>query len=152
MLPSSVRRVVAAAPASPVVSTLASSVPRATATHALSFKRNGHQRRASSSKPSSPDNGPKDFSARPSVPSSSERAKTGEAKSTGEKRRRKAKDAAPAVKPLPSVPSTQHLSQEGKPSSRQHGCGVFLALLWTNRYFPQPLRSRLSSLSTDLSR
>ena len=147
MLPSSVRRVVAAAPASPVVSTLASSVPRATATHALCFKRNGHQRRASSSKPSSPDNGSKDFSARPSVPSS-ERAKTGEAKSTGEKRRRKAKDAAPAVKPLPSVPSTQHLSQEGKPSSWQHANGFFLALLWTNKLFLQPLRSRLSSLST----
>ncbi|KAH8899199.1 hypothetical protein GQ53DRAFT_873389 [Thozetella sp. PMI_491] len=114
MLPPSVRRVVAAAPQSPVVAAaFASPVPRAAGAYALSYRPNSHQRRLSSSKPSSPDNGPKDFSARPSVHPSSDRAKSGDSKSPGEKRKRKAKEAAaPAAKPLPSVPSTQHLSQE----------------------------------------
>jgi len=105
MLPSSVRRVVSAAPSSPVVSSLASSAPRAAASvFGRAYKPNGHQRRYSSSKPSSPDDGSRDFAARPSVPAS------GNSKTTGEKRKRKAKDAAP---PLPSVPSTRHIKDEG---------------------------------------
>ncbi|KAK3897534.1 hypothetical protein C8A05DRAFT_19726 [Staphylotrichum tortipilum] len=102
MLPSSVRRVVAAAvPQSHAVSSLASSVPRAAAA-CLPYKQTGlHQRRYSSSKPSSPDDGSKDFAARP-VPAS--RAKT-------EKSKGQAKAAA-APQP-PSVPSTRHIGDEG---------------------------------------
>ncbi|KAK0668316.1 hypothetical protein QBC41DRAFT_322109 [Cercophora samala] len=101
MLPLSVRRAVAsAAPQSPatVVSSLAASAPKA------AYKATGlHQRRYSSSKPSSPDDGARDFAARPSVPAS------GNSKTTGEKRKRKAKDAGPQ---LPSVPSTKHIKDE----------------------------------------
>ncbi|KAK4648029.1 uncharacterized protein QC761_106510 [Podospora bellae-mahoneyi] len=101
MLPLSVRRAVAsAAPQSPVtvVSSLTASAPKA------AYKANGlHQRRYSSSKPSSPDDGARDFAARPSVPAS------GNSKTTGEKRKRKAKDAGPQ---LPSVPSTKHIKDE----------------------------------------
>ncbi|KAK0748299.1 hypothetical protein B0T21DRAFT_323878 [Apiosordaria backusii] len=101
MLPLSVRRAVAsAAPQSPatVVSSLAASAPKA------AYKANSlHQRRYSSSKPSSPDDGTRDFAARPSVPAS------GNSKTTGEKRKRKAKDAGPQ---LPSVPSTKHIKDE----------------------------------------
>ncbi|KAK0655668.1 hypothetical protein B0T16DRAFT_432861 [Cercophora newfieldiana] len=104
MLPSSVRQVVSAAPLSPVVSSLASSAPRAAASaFGRTYKPNGHQRRYSSSKPSSPDDGSRDFAARPSVPAS------GSSKTTGEKRKRKAKEVAPQ---LPSVPSTRHIKDE----------------------------------------
>lgn len=97
MLPSSVRRVVAAAPPS----SLASSVPRAAAVYSLPYKPNSlHQRRYSSSKPSSPDDGSRDFAARP-VPAS--RAKS-------EKAKGQAKGAAPQP---PSVPSTRHIGDEG---------------------------------------
>jgi hypothetical protein len=101
MLPSSVRRVVAAAPQSPAVSSLAASVPRAAAAYNLPCKRNGFsQRRYSSSKPSSPDDGSRDFAPRP-VPAS--RAKSDKAKG-------QAKEAAPQP---PSVPSTRHIGDEG---------------------------------------
>lgn len=100
------RRVIATAPASPVVSSLASSTPRAAATaaYSLAVKPIGHQRRYSSSKPSSPDDGSRDFTARPSVPAT---------KPAGEKRKRKAKET-PALPPLPSVPSTRHIKDEGE--------------------------------------
>ncbi|KAK0730336.1 hypothetical protein B0H67DRAFT_503645 [Lasiosphaeris hirsuta] len=104
MLPSSVRRVVAAAPQSPVVS-LASSVPRAGTIFTLAYRPNAHQRRFSSSKPSSPNDGSRDFAARPSVPAS------GSTKAAGEKRKRKAKDSSAAPQ-LPSVPSTRHIKDE----------------------------------------
>ncbi|KAK4098641.1 hypothetical protein N658DRAFT_499321 [Parathielavia hyrcaniae] len=102
MLPSSVRRVVAA-PQSPAVSSLASSVPRSAAAYALPYKqRTGlHQRRYSSSKPSNPDDGSRDFAARP-VPAS--RA------SKSDKAKGQAK--APVPQP-PSVPSTRHIGDEG---------------------------------------
>ncbi|KAG7292898.1 hypothetical protein NEMBOFW57_002943 [Staphylotrichum longicolle] len=102
MLPSSVRRVVTAAPQSHAVSSLASSAPRAAAAaYGLPYQPRGfHQRRYSSSKPSSPDDGSRDFAARP-VPAS--RAKT-------EKTKGSAKGAAPQP---PSVPSTRHIGDEG---------------------------------------
>lgn len=107
MLPTSVRRVVSTAPSSPVVASLASSAPRAAASasaYARAYKPAvQHQRRYSSSNPSSPDDGSRDFAARPTVPTS------GGSKTTGEKRKRKAKDAAPQ---LPSVPSTRHIKDE----------------------------------------
>lgn len=107
MLPSSVRRVVSTAPqsSSAVVSSLASSAPRA-ASYSLAYRPNTHQRRYSSSKPSSSDGGERsDITARPSVPSS------GASKATGEKRKRKAKDVSAAPQ-LPSVPSTRHIKDE----------------------------------------
>ncbi|KAK4129195.1 hypothetical protein N657DRAFT_563658 [Parathielavia appendiculata] len=103
MLPSSVRRVVAAAPQSPAVSSVASFVPRPAAAYTLPYKqRTGlQQRRYSSSKPSNPDDGSRDFAARP-VPAS--RA------SKSEKTKGQAK--APVPQP-PSVPSTRHIGDEG---------------------------------------
>ncbi|EAQ93129.1 hypothetical protein CHGG_01364 [Chaetomium globosum CBS 148.51] len=102
MLPSSVRRVVAATPQSPTVSSLSSSVPRAAASYSLSYRPTGfQQRRYSSSKPSSPDDGSKDFAARP-VPASRS--------SKTEKSKGQAKAAAPQP---PSVPSTRHIGDEG---------------------------------------
>ncbi|EGO53121.1 hypothetical protein NEUTE1DRAFT_119080 [Neurospora tetrasperma FGSC 2508] len=108
MIPQSVRRVVAAAPQSPVVSSLAaSSAPRAGASYILSsYQPNALQkRRYSSSKPSSPDDGSsRAFAARASVPAA------GTSKTPGEKRKRKAKE--PVMPPLPSVPSTRHIKDE----------------------------------------
>ncbi|KAJ9132966.1 hypothetical protein NKR23_g11044 [Pleurostoma richardsiae] len=114
MLPPSVRRVVSTTPQSPILSNLASAVPRATTALGLPYKPR-HQRRCSSSKPSSPDNGPKDIPAGQSVPASASQSKSGESSdsksSPSEKRKRKAKNASDRQK-LPSVPSTQHLPQE----------------------------------------
>ncbi|KAL2199388.1 hypothetical protein P885DRAFT_75806 [Corynascus similis CBS 632.67] len=102
MLPSSVRRVVVAAPQSPTVSSLASAVPRAAASYSLPYRPTGlHQRRYSSSKPSSPDDGSKDFAARP-VPAS-----------RGSKSEKSKGQAKAAVPQPPSVPSTRHIGDEG---------------------------------------
>lgn len=107
MINSSVRRAVAtASQQTPVFATL-STAPRATV--ALSSR--CHQRRYSSSKPSSPDNGSKDIAAGQSVPAA---AKPSDSKASGEKRKRKAKDASELAKRLPVVASTSHLSPEGK--------------------------------------
>ncbi|KAL2271317.1 hypothetical protein VTJ83DRAFT_688 [Remersonia thermophila] len=98
MLPSVRRVVAAAAPSSPAVSSLASSAPRAAA-YSVGLRKTGlHQRRYSSSKPSSPDDGSRDFAPRP-VPAS-----------RGSKSEKKAK--APVPQP-PSVPSTRHIGDEG---------------------------------------
>ncbi len=106
MLPSSVRRVVSStAPPSSALSSFASAVPRAAAAYALSCGPGRHQRRCSSSKPSSPADGPKDIPAGESVPASSTRS----TKSSGEKRGRKAREPQASPQKLPSVPSTQHL-------------------------------------------
>ncbi|KAI8244453.1 hypothetical protein K4K55_005269 [Colletotrichum sp. SAR 10_96] len=114
MLPSSVRRVAASAPQSPLVSSLSTSAPRAAATFNLQQvqRPGGHQRRWSSSSPSSPNNnGSKETPAGQNVHAS---ASSSNAKASGEKRKRKSKDSAnrDAAQKLPSVPSTQHLSQE----------------------------------------
>ncbi|KAK0735046.1 hypothetical protein B0T26DRAFT_633788 [Lasiosphaeria miniovina] len=105
MLPSSVRRFASAAPQSPVISSLTSTIPRATATFGLSYKPNCHQRRYSSSKPSSPDDGSRDYASRPAVPASDG------SKTTEEKRKRKTK-ASSTTPQLPSVPSTRHIKDE----------------------------------------
>ncbi|KAK4132838.1 hypothetical protein BT67DRAFT_450802 [Trichocladium antarcticum] len=106
MLPSSVRRVVAAAApqSSAVVSSLASSGPRAAVAYNLPYRQTGlHQRRYSSSKPSSPDDGSRDFAARPAVPAT-------RASKAAEKSKAQAKELAPQP---PSVPSTRHIGDEG---------------------------------------
>ncbi|KAK3309919.1 uncharacterized protein B0T15DRAFT_18353 [Chaetomium strumarium] len=103
MLPSSVRRVVAAAPQSPAAPSFASSVSRVAVAYSLPYRQNGlHQRRYSSSKPSSPDDGSKDFTARASVPTSRG--------SKAEKAKGQAKKVTPQP---PSVPSTRHIGDEG---------------------------------------
>ncbi|KXH48292.1 hypothetical protein CSAL01_05657 [Colletotrichum salicis] len=120
MLPSSVRRVVASAPQSPLVASLTTSAPRAaTATITLQQRPvGGHQRRWSSSSPSNPNNnGSKDIPAQGQsvhASTSSSSSSSSSSKSNGEKRKRKSKDSADreAAQKLPSVPSTQHLSQE----------------------------------------
>ncbi|KAH6619285.1 hypothetical protein B0J18DRAFT_240299 [Chaetomium sp. MPI-SDFR-AT-0129] len=101
MLPPSVRRAVVTAPQSPAASTMASSVSRAAAVACgITYRPSGlQQRRYSSSKPSSPDNGPKDITARP-VPTSRG--------SKSEKSKAKSKAPQP-----PSVPSTGHIGDEG---------------------------------------
>ncbi|KZL70612.1 phytanoyl- dioxygenase, partial [Colletotrichum incanum] len=116
MLPSSVRRVVASAPQSPIVASLSTSAPRAaTATITLQQRPGGHQRRWSSSSPSSPNNnGSKDMPGQGQSVHASTSSNSSNSKSNGEKRKRKSKDSAEreAAQKLPSVPSTQHLSQE----------------------------------------
>ncbi|KAI1872071.1 uncharacterized protein JN550_004274 [Neoarthrinium moseri] len=114
MLPSSVRRVVSAAPQTSLLSSLAPSAARATAAAAVSFPynpRNQQRRRYSSSKPSSPSDSPKGLPAGQVAASPAQSSKSAE-KPTGEKRKRKAKDASDALGKLPSVPSTQNVPQE----------------------------------------
>ncbi|KAF4507489.1 hypothetical protein G6O67_003981 [Ophiocordyceps sinensis] len=107
MLPSSVRRVVVSA--APQVAALSSS-----AAAAAPVLIRDHQRRFSSSKPSRPDNGPGDIPAgQSSVPAST--SARAEGKAGGDKRKRKNKDASDrsaSFRKLPSVPTTNHLSQE----------------------------------------
>ncbi|CAN8101472.1 unnamed protein product [Discula destructiva] len=102
MLPCSVRRVAATTPQSPLLSSL----PRAAASCTY---RPSQRRRYSSSKPSR-DNGSEDKSVRQSVQPAAE-TKTGEAKASGEKRRRKTKDASDKLK-YPSVPTTAHIPSD----------------------------------------
>ncbi|KAI0384067.1 hypothetical protein F5Y04DRAFT_278064 [Hypomontagnella monticulosa] len=109
MLPSSVRRVVSAAPQSQLFSNLAPSSTRAPAAAftLCSNPRSQQRRRYSSSKPSSPSDSPKGIpdgqvTATPSQSS----------KQSGEKRKRKAKEWTDIQQKLPSVPSTQHVPQE----------------------------------------
>src|SRR5690606_24928187 len=102
MLPSSVRRVVAAAPRQSALSSLTSVVPRAAAVYTLPYRSLSlHQHRYSSSKPSSKDDGSKDIASRP-VPAS--RGSKSE-KSKGQSK-------APSPQP-PRVPSTRHIGDEG---------------------------------------
>lgn len=115
MFPSSVRRVVSSAPQTALASSLTSSAPRAATATVPVFVR-GHQRRYSSSKPSRSDNGSSDISTGQSVTTSSSTSRT-DGKTSTEKRKRKSKDASDkgaSFKRLPSVPSTHHMSQEGK--------------------------------------
>ncbi|KAL1879953.1 hypothetical protein VTK73DRAFT_6533 [Phialemonium thermophilum] len=114
MLPTSVRRVVSAATPQSSTALLSSGI-RASSCVTLSGRAVGHQRRYSSSKPSSPDNGePKNIATSDSVTaSSSGESKSSKTKAAGERRKKKAKDASASLATrLPVVPSTQHLSQE----------------------------------------
>ncbi|KAI0976800.1 hypothetical protein F4678DRAFT_480256 [Xylaria arbuscula] len=107
MLPSTVRRIAAAAPQSPLLASLASTATRSTA--ALTLNSNPQccqRRRYSSSKPSSPNDSPKGYAAGQVTASPAQSTKQ-----SGEKRKRKAKDSSIQRK-LPSVPSTQDVPQE----------------------------------------
>ncbi|KAI7918817.1 hypothetical protein M0657_007419 [Pyricularia oryzae] len=114
MLPCSVRRVVSAAPQTPIMGSVGAVAATAGAI-ASAARATRHQRRYSSSNPSSPDNDPKGV-----PPSSSDRSmaaqtsKSSSSSSGGDKRRRRAKESTDrsSFKSLPSVPSTQHLPRE----------------------------------------
>ncbi|KAI1378587.1 hypothetical protein F4677DRAFT_372150 [Hypoxylon crocopeplum] len=110
MLPSSVRRVVSAAPQSPLLSNFVPSSARTPASAALTLccnPRAQQRRRYSSSKPSSPNDSPKGISDGQVTATPSQSSKQ-----SGEKRRRKAKEWTDIQQKLPSVPSTQHVPQE----------------------------------------
>ncbi|KAK7745550.1 hypothetical protein SLS53_003050 [Cytospora paraplurivora] len=111
MLPSSVRRVAAAAPQSPILSTLGPALPRAGLTNVGLTCKPLQSRRYSSSKPSR-DNDSGDLPVRQSVQPSSVSNKAAEAKSSGDKRKRKAKDNSPEKQKLPSVPSTHNIPKD----------------------------------------
>lgn len=110
MIPSTVRRLAAAAPQSPLLTSLTPVATRASrATTALTLSgspRCSQRRRYSSSKPSGPNDSPKGYPAGQVTASPAQSTKQG-----GEKRRRKAKDSSLQRK-LPSVPSTQDIPQE----------------------------------------
>ena len=130
MLPSSVRRVVnSSGQQAGLASSIASSASKAAAASSPVFLR-GHQRRFSSSKPSKSDNGSSDIStgAGQSVPASSTARADG--KASGDKRRRKNKEASgkdASFKKLPSVPSTHHMSHEGRLIFRETRFGAAYA-------------------------
>ncbi|KAI2614875.1 hypothetical protein GGR54DRAFT_632521 [Hypoxylon sp. NC1633] len=102
------RRVVSAAPQSPLFSNFNFATTSTRATAALTLCRNPRslqQRRYSSSKPSSPNDSPKGIpDGQVTTPSQS--------KQSGEKRRGKVKEWVDVQQKLPSVPSTQHVPQE----------------------------------------
>lgn len=109
MLPGSVRRVAAAAPHSPILSSIGSAVPRAAVANITLTCRPLQQRRYSSSKPSR-DNDSGDLPVNQSVQPSTVSKNAG-AKSSGDKRKRKAKESSEEQQ-LPRVPSTQSIPNE----------------------------------------
>ncbi|POS73882.1 hypothetical protein DHEL01_v207725 [Diaporthe helianthi] len=109
MLPGSVRRVAAAAPHTPILSAIGSAAPRPAVANFTLACRPLSQRRYSSSKPSR-DNDSGDLPVNQSVQPSNV-SKTAGAKSSGEKRKRKAKESSEEQQ-LPRVPSTQSIPNE----------------------------------------
>jgi hypothetical protein len=125
MFSSSVRRAALTAPQAPIVSSLTSSSQRTVASQALPYR--SHQRRFSSSKPSSPADGSKgvargqEVPSKPSSPANGSKgvaqdqdvlADAAQARADSEKkssRTNKRKAKAGALWNLPSVPSTQHI-------------------------------------------
>ncbi len=130
MLSSSAWRAALSAQPSPVIVCVASSVPRTVATQALSYRRS-HQRRCSSSKPSSPADGSKRITEGQSVPAAPAQTRTdGEKKAAARSSRRKPKDVAASctmktrdetMQNLPSVPSTHHIKGKGMPEYNLKG-------------------------------
>jgi hypothetical protein len=109
MLPGSVRRVAAAAPHTPILSSIGSAVPRPAITNIALVCRPLQQRRYSSSKPSR-DNDSGDLPVNQSVQPSTV-SKSAGAKSSGDKRKRKPKEISEEQQ-LPRVPSTQSIPNE----------------------------------------
>jgi hypothetical protein len=127
MFSSTVRRAASSAPQTPITSSLSSAIPRAIATQALSYR--CHQRRFSSSKPSSPADGSKGVTEGQGVPAApakskpERKAKLSKPRLEGEQKSqastKKAKDVAAnstvkgrdeSMLHLLSVPSTQHIT------------------------------------------
>jgi len=103
IFPPSVRRALAASATAPQTAALSFTLPYRPAT-AFQY------RRYSSSKPSSPDDGPRDIAARQAVPSSG--------RSKGEKKQQQPKQVMPQP---PSVPSTRHIGDEGRSPAAAYG-------------------------------
>ncbi|KAG6368702.1 hypothetical protein INS49_002915 [Diaporthe citri] len=99
----------ATAPHSPILSSIGSAIPRATVANITLTCRPLQQRRYSSSKPSR-DNDSGDLPVNQSVQPSTV-SKTAGAKSSGDKRKRKAKESSEEQQ-LPRVPSTQSIPNE----------------------------------------
>jgi hypothetical protein len=119
MFSSSARRAALTAPQTPIASSLTCIAPRTAATQALSY--HSHQRRLSSSKPSSPADGSKGVANGEEVPRALAQARPDEEKKSSRTGKRKAKDVVPNAKArngafqnLPSVPSTQHIAPTRK--------------------------------------
>ncbi|KAM3088400.1 hypothetical protein ACMFMG_000044 [Clarireedia jacksonii] len=111
----SVRRAVFTAPSAPIISLISNATPRAVASHVLTY--HCHQRRLSSSKPSSPANGSKGVTEGQAVPASPSQTRPNGEKKVSRAGRRKAKDSSgstaskdEAMHNLPSVPSTSHIA------------------------------------------
>lgn len=122
MISSSARRVAYSVQPSQIIGCVNLAVYRTVATQTLCYRRS-HQRRSSSSKPSSPANGPKGISEGQAVPAGPTQARQdGDKKPAARTSRRKAKDVAAnctvkardvAMLNLPSVPSTHHVKSKG---------------------------------------
>lgn len=116
MFTSSVRRVALTTPQTPIASSLSSTAPRtAAASQALSYR--SHQRRCSSSKPSSPADGPKKV-ADGQVPAAHTQTRTGKKKVKDVAANCTVKGRDEAIQNLPSVPSTNHISPTQIAASR----------------------------------
>jgi hypothetical protein len=145
MISSSFWRVATTAPQTQLPAYVTSTVPRCVATHSLSYRRS-HQRRYSSSKPSSPADGPKGIAEGQEVATAPAQGRTeGEKKASGRASRRKAKDvpASSTVKPkdeilhnLPSVPSTQHVKGKGKPPLFEVVCSSTDVMAQISQHLP----------------
>ena len=121
MFSSSVRRAALTAPQTSIVPSITSTAPRAAASQALSYR--CHQRRFSSSKPSSPADGSKGVTQGEEVPATPAQTRVDGEKKASRTGKRKAKDVVAnntvkgrdgAMKNLPSVPSTQHIAPARK--------------------------------------
>lgn len=122
MFSSSARRVVYSAQLSQVIGCVNSVVYRTAISQSISCRRS-HQRRPSSSKPSSPANGSKGISEGQTVPAGPAQTRSdGDKKPSARSSRRNAKDVAAnctvkardeAMQNLPSVPSTHHVKGKG---------------------------------------
>jgi hypothetical protein len=152
MLSSTVRRAASSAPQTSISSSLSSATTRAIAAQALSYR--CHQRRFSSSKPSSPADGSKGVAEGQDVPAAptKTRSKTkgaSRARLEGEQKSqastKKAKDAAAnstvkgrdeSMLHLPSVPSTQHITPMRKYIERPLSlCCTLMKSLCRNQCF-----------------
>jgi hypothetical protein len=129
MFSSSVRRAALTAPQTPIASSLASPAPRAAAAQALSYR--CHQRRFSSSKPSSPADGSKGVTQGEEVPATPAQARPDGEKKSSRTGKRKGKDVVAnntvkgrdsAMQNLPSVPSTQHIAPARKSMDGRLDC------------------------------
>ncbi|PQE29981.1 Duf1713 domain-containing protein [Rutstroemia sp. NJR-2017a WRK4] len=115
MFSSSVRRAAFTAPSTPTIPFISNATPRAITSHVLSYR--CHQRRLSSSKPSSPADGSKGVAEGQAVPASPSQARSNGEKKASRAGRRKGKDLSAssaskdeAMHNLPSVPSTSHIA------------------------------------------
>lgn len=151
MFSSTVRRAASSAPQTSIASSLSSTTPRATVAQALSYR--CHQRRFSSSKPSSPADGSKGIAEGQTVPAAPAKARPDGEQKSSRASRKKAKDVAAnstvkgrdeSMLHLPSVPSTQHIAPMRKFSNLW-----LLVILCSNKILLQKSLPLLSSHSTD---